>query len=113
MLKRGKRKEKVGKYESIQDCDVITAQGSNERTNSQGYLDQWRRIGDHQSGKGDVLDNRDRNSNRVHTSSALNITYSLMVSWPRIVWYILLASVRGFRISSEAMSSSARNKSAF
>jgi hypothetical protein len=74
MLERGKRKEKVGKYELIQDCDVITVQGLNERTNNQGYLDQWRRIGDHQSGKGDVLDNRNRTSNRAHTSSALNIT---------------------------------------
>ena len=47
------------------------------------------------------------------TSSALNITYSLMVSWPRMKWYILLASVRGYRIAMVVMSSNVRRISAF
>lgn len=47
------------------------------------------------------------------TSSALKMTYNLMVSCPRIEWYILLASVRGMRIVMDIIKSNMRNKSAF
>lgn len=41
------------------------------------------------------------------------MTYNLMVSCPRMEWYILLASVRGFSITTEIMRSNIRKRSAF
>ena len=50
---------------------------------------------------------------REHTSSELNITYNLMVSCPRIVWYILLASVIGNKMPIADTSRIIRRISAF
>ena len=50
---------------------------------------------------------------REHTSSELKITYNLMVSCPRIVWYILLASVIGNKIPIADASRIIRRISAF
>jgi hypothetical protein len=49
----------------------------------------------------------------TRTSSALKMTYSLIVSWPRIEWYIMDASVRGLRMIMDMISSKARRTSAF
>lgn len=47
------------------------------------------------------------------TSRALKMTYSLMVSCPRMEWYILLASVKGTSMNIERTTSSIRRMSAF
>ena len=47
------------------------------------------------------------------TSSALKITYNLIVSCPRIEWYILLASVSGLRITIDITRRKALRMSAF
>jgi hypothetical protein len=43
----------------------------------------------------------------------LKITYNLIVSWPRIEWYILLASVSGVSIRIDTVSKSVLRMSAF
>jgi hypothetical protein len=50
---------------------------------------------------------------REYTSRALKMTYNLIVSCPRIEWYILLASARGTRIDTETINRRARSMSAF